>query len=204
MVRDLKREARHLDEERSQLRKREQMDQGISQFRKRSTALRARAEPLKRMLLAGPSMRAALALVANTIGPQDWISMICEDTSYLPKPEGAATRPASPDLSRLFLPGFRGGLRAQPAAAAKPSSPPEGPTASDFRIFVVEGYTPDVSLKSVREMLQKLRTDSGVSKADLLSDDRVLSPSLPDAPDGVRFDVPDMRRFVLRLELRQP
>ncbi len=206
VVRLVNREARRLDDERTRLRKHDQINQGIVQLRQRNAAIRARAEPLWRILEAGPRMRLALTLAANTIAAPDWISMVCEESTYLPTSSSDSRKPAAaPDARPLFfLPGFRGGLKAAPHAEAARTAGGGTLRASDFNVFIIEGYTPDVSLKSAREMIQGLRTAPEVLKVDLLSDDRVLPPTLPEVPAGIQLDVPDMRRFVLRLELKRP
>lgn len=205
MVRSLNREAGRIEAERVELRKREQLDQGIALLRQRGQETRLRAAPLLALLRNGPAMREVISLVAGAIGPDDGISMICEESSYLPQqPPTPPAQPAPASRAAFFLPGFKGGLQPKPAApAAKPAAVP-APAASDFGVFIVEGQTPDVSLKSVKALIQRLRSAAAVRQVDLLSDDRVLPPTLPEELAGVELSVPAMRRFVLRLEVVQP
>ncbi len=206
MIVGLRAEARSLEAERAELRKREQLDKGIAAIRRRSEALRERCEPLARLLRGGPATREAISLVANAISPDDWISLICDESAYLPTAAPAARPAAPPPRAGFFVPGFRGAARAAKASdpkAALSDSPP-APKASDFDVFIVEGYTPDSSLKTVKAMMERLRTAARVRKVDLLSDDRVLPPVMPEEFAGLTVEIPDMRRFVMRLEVTPP
>ena len=211
MVVSLRRETGKLDGERRELRRREQMDKSIAAIRQRGELLRQRGDPLRKLLLGGPVMREVISLVANAISPDDWISMICEETSYRVQPKGGdKPAPAAPALpTGFFVPGFRSVTR---PAAARPAAetgsllagltPP--PPPSDFSVFIVEGYTPDMGLTTVKAMIQRLKTAARVRKIDLLSDDRVLPPTLPEALRDQGVALPNMRRFVIRLEAGLP
>ncbi|MDD5706306.1 MAG: pilus assembly protein PilM [Kiritimatiellae bacterium] len=205
MVYALRGDARALETERKELRKREQLDRGIAAIRQRSDAQRVRCEPLRKLLRGGPAMREVISLVANTIAPDDWISLICDESAYLPAAASAAKH-APPALPRagFFVPGFRGALRPAAAAEATAKSDVPPPPASEFNVFIVEGYTPDISLTTVKSMMERLRTAPRVRKVDLLSDDKVLPPTLPEDLAGLALELPDMRRFVMRLEVTPP
>ncbi len=209
------------DKESDRLKKFEKLDKQIQQIKDQNAALRTRVGPLMRLLENGPRMRLALSLASNSLGgPEDWISMICEEHMYRDpdgksidakkgKPSTKNTK-GNKDKERplLFLPGFRGGIRPAPVEQPGPSNEfaiVEADVGARFDVYIVEGYTPDVSLSTVRDMISRLRTSPDVASVDLLSDDRVLPPTLPDVEDdNVELDVRDMRRFVLRLELKRP
>ena len=210
MVLSMRGEMTGLDEERRELRRREQMDKSITSIRQRGTLIRQRAEPLRRLLLGGPVMREVISLVANAIAPGDWISMICEETSYKARPRDGQSAPAPVAAPRtgFFVPGFRSAPKsAAPAtseagsllAQLEPAPPP-----SDFTVYIIEGYTPDMSLTPVKEMILRLETSPRVRKVDLLSDDRVLPPTLPEELLAEGVQLPNMRRFVIRLEAVLP
>ncbi|NLF86153.1 MAG: pilus assembly protein PilM [Lentisphaerae bacterium] len=211
MVVSLSGETGKLDEERRELRRREQMDKSIAAIRQRGELLRQRGGPLRKLLLGGPVMREVISLVANAISPDDWISMICEETSYTRQPK-AGEKPAAPapaPRAGFFVPGFRSVAR---SAASRPATeagsllagltPP--PPPSDFTVFIIEGYTPDMGLTTVKAMIQRLKTAARVRQVDLLSDDRVLPPTLPEALRDQGVELPNMRRFVVRLEVGLP
>ena len=82
-------------------------------------------------------------------------------------------------------------------------------------MFIVEGYTPDPSLSTVKELLARLRTASMTvekggrsfvikrfERVDLLADDRVLPPK--DLTPEERAALPPYRRFVIQLEMTVP
>ena len=202
----LGRDSVRLEAERQELRKREKIDQEIAAIRAETEAIRKEAAPLRRLLVGGPASRYALSLVATSIGPADWISLICDEETYLrheaPKPVPEALKPARPGF---FVPGFRDNdPKAKESAnvfadaEAKPA-----PEKSKFTAFVIEGYTPDMSFSSVNEMLRRIRGDARVKSIDLLSDDKVKPPAeLPEAI--MALNLPEMRRFVIRMEISQP
>ena len=212
MVVSLRRETGKLDAERHELRRREQMDKSVTAIRQGGDLLRRRAEPLRGLLLGGPVMREVISLVATAIAPDDWISMICEETSYTPHPKpGEKPAPAAAPALRtgFFVPGFRSVTR--PAAAPGAAAPgpllaalTPAPAPSAFTVFIIEGYTPDMGLVTVKAMIQRLKTAVRVRQADLLSDDRVLPPTLPEALRDQGVELPNMRRFVIRLEVGLP
>ncbi|NLF22950.1 MAG: hypothetical protein GX590_07290, partial [Lentisphaerae bacterium] len=212
LVLSIQAETSSLDAERAELRRREAMDKSITAIRQRGETLRQGGEPLRRLLLGGPMVREVISLVANAISPDDWISMICEESSYIPPARSGGTPAAAPaptPRTGFFVPGFRSAA-ARPAAGAKPPTEarPAGltpaPPPSDFNVFIIEGYTPDMGLVTVKAMIQRLETSPRVRKVDLLSDDRVLPPTLPDELLAEGVELPNMRRFVIRLEAGLP
>ena len=212
LVLSIQAETSSLDAERAELRRREAMDKSITAIRQRGETLRQGGEPLRRLLLGGPMVREVISLVANAISPDDWISMICEESSYIPPARSGGTPAAAPaptPRTGFFVPGFRSAA-ARPAAGAKPPADarPAGltpaPPPSDFNVFIIEGYTPDMGLVTVKAMIQRLETSPRVRKVDLLSDDRVLPPTLPDELLAEGVELPNMRRFVIRLEAGLP
>ncbi len=202
----LGRDSVRLEAERQELRKRERIDNEIAAIRSETEAIRKEAAPLRRLLVGGPASRYALSLVATSIAPADWVSLICDEETYLrheaPKPVPEALKPARPGF---FVPGFRDNdPKAKESstvfadAEAKPA-----PEKSKFTAFVIEGYTPDMSFESVNEMLRRIRGGARVKSVDLQSDDKVKPPA--ELPEAIRaLNLPEMRRFVIRMEVAQP
>ncbi len=205
LVYSLSRESGGLEKERAELRKRERIDKEISEIRNRTATLRKQAAPLRSLLAGGPATRVAVSLAANSIAPEDWISLICDEATYLRKEEVKNAPPIpKPVRPGFFVPGFRAAPLATVGegpigdSAANPA-----PRLSDFSVFIIEGYTPDVSLKTVDEMIRKMRSAPAVKKVDLLGDDKVQPPeALPPFLENVQL--PEMRRFVIRLEISPP
>lgn len=186
--------------ERERLRKCEAMVKQIEEIRARCNLIRSRADPVLQILSGGPIARETLTLVANSINTNDWITLFCDETSYLPQSTENTTPKAPPKRSPFAL--FRD-LRA--GAAPPPDNPPLPPLpaiGASRPVFIIEGYTPDPSLGTVKEMLARLRTATLISKADLLADDRVLPPRDIPAADAARL--PPYRRFVIQLEVKLP
>ena len=202
----LGRDSVRLEAERQELRKREKIDNEIAAIRAETEAIRKEAVPLRRLLVGGPASRYAISLVATSIAPADWVSLICDEETYLrheaPQPVPEALKPARPGF---FVPGFRDNdPKAKESssvfadAEAKPA-----PEKSKFASFVIEGYTPDMSFESVNEMLRRIRGGARVKSVDLQSDDKVKPPA--ELPEAIRaLNLPEMRRFVIRMEVSQP
>ena len=190
---------RRMQEESERLKQCEKLVKQITDIRAHGNLIRSRAAPVLQILSAGPLARETLTLVANSIHPDDWITLFCDEASYLPRlPENEPLRPP-PKRSAFAL--FRD-LRAGPAPAANnPPLPADAPINSR-PVFIIEGYTPDPSLATVKELLARLRTAPRVAKADLLADDRVLPPRGLPEKDASRL--PAYRRFVIQIEVNTP
>ena len=206
LVYALGREANQLAAERKELERRKRLDGQIQEIRKRTASIREQARPVRQCLSGWPASRRVLSLVANALSPDDWITLVCDENIYLGtqvetvsnKGQDKKTRPG------FYVPGF----------AAKPvpltrgpfgdkDSGNKAPAASDFTAFIIEGYTPDLGLDTVRDMLRRIRAVDSVKKVDLLRDDKVKpATESPEFFEGV--SAPEMRRFVIRLEVSRP
>jgi len=151
--------------------------------------------------------------------PGDWITLFCDERIYnvneqarelpnklhnnTPTPAAPAARPAAPFTM------FRTTQQAANPNAAPPSATTKTAAAIKEQLtkkemmeaistgFIVEGYTPDPSLKTVKELIQRLRTSPYIQDADLIYDDRVLNPTGVSDPETLRFK--DYRRFVIKI-----
>jgi hypothetical protein len=195
--------------------------------------------PVRRLLEAGPQTRELVRLLADSIHPNDWVTMVSDETLYnieeMPDIEeeaakiraksGAAPRSGlgrgkSP-LLRVAAPP-RPAPKPTPPGASRPPSQKAGPgngkpgtangelqtangqqplTPPTFSVFIVEGYTPQTDLSTVRELVGKLLASPTIRRADVLWDDRVL-PAMPlgdrRPPESL---VGRLSRFVLRVEV---
>ena len=207
LVYTLSRESRRLEAERQELRKREKIDNEITKIREETAAIRKEAAPVRRLLIGGPASRYAISLVATSIAPEDWISMIADEETYMrtEAPQQSAKDLVKPVRPGFFVPGFRDtDPKAKETnnvfadAEAKPA-----PGKSKFAAFIIEGYTPNMSLGSVKDMMVRIRGGERVKSVDLLSDDKVKEPA--ELPDFIKQQkLPEMRRFVIRMEIAQP
>ena len=190
----ISRTRKRLDKSRSQLEQREKLAKQIENRQARKAEIRQMATPLHNILQAGPIMREVINLVANAIHPDDWISMVSDETSYFTGPDEPMPTPKPRRPPKL-------GLREPRKEAPKKGAPPAVRPALASRV-VVEGYTPDPSLVSVKNLIRKLEESTLVAEADLLSDDRVLNPELFHA--GHHAQDQNLHHFVIRVEVNRP
>ena len=211
----LHRDRQRLQIEHERLKKCELMANRIVELHRRADAVARRAGPAQKILLGGPVAREVLSAVANSINPDDWITLFCDETSYVPETPEAATPPAPPSHAPFAL--FRD-LRTGILGSPRPPPPPTPPAAAAAvrrPVFIIEGYTPDPSLGTVKEMLGRLRSATVedllgrprpptnlVVRADLLSDDRIIPPR--ELPPEVVAALPHYRHFVIQLEVNTP
>jgi Tfp pilus assembly PilM family ATPase len=197
----LKNERQRIEKERGDLQRRAKLVKLREDYGARCRQVRARGAPLLQLLGVqadgGLVVRDVLTLVANSLHPNDWITLFCDEASYVPPAADAAAAkpPARPALA-LFR-----DLRTDVVPAAK-APPAPAPLAALRPVFIVEGYTPDPSLATVKEMLARLRTAAQFRRVDLLADDRVLPPK--DLTPEERDALPPYRRFVIQLEVKAP
>jgi len=202
----LRRDGALLDAEREQLRRREQIDKHIQDLRAQQAAVLSNAVPITQATLNGPLAREVLTLVAHTVDPEDWITMFCDENIYNPTEQDTTAKPDTPQTAaRNPFSLFR---TLRPAAAATPAAEKkEAPPRKDLvdplsSVFIAEGYTSNPSLKSVREMIERLKTSPDIVRVDLRSDDQVLSPTGIPELEGEKL--PNFRRFVIEIEVRRP
>ena len=203
----LGRDSVRLEAERQALRKREKIDKEIAEIRAETEAIRKEAAPLRKLLVGGPASRYAVSLVATAMAPADWISLVCDEDTYLRHDAEARTvaetlKPARPGF---FVPGFRDNdpKAKESSSVFSEADARPAPEKSKFAAFIVEGYTPDMSFESVNDMLRRIRGGARVKSVDLLSDDKVKPPA--ELPEAIKaLNLPEMRRFVIRMEVAQP
>lgn len=195
-----------LEQESAELRERQDIAKEIEKIRGETELLHKESRPLKKLLKGGPAAREMLSLISNSLSPDDWISLICDEETYMQSdaPEKLPKRkPVAPVRPGFFVPGFRDTNLDNSNVSEIEQNVSLAPDASDFTVFIVEGYTPDLSLESVKAMITKIKSGSKIKKADLLSDDRVKSPA-PLPPFVSKSVMPEMRRFVMRVEVARP
>ncbi|MBP5510610.1 MAG: pilus assembly protein PilM [Kiritimatiellae bacterium] len=209
----LERDTKMLDAEKAKLAMREKIDKQIQATRQRSAQIITNSVPLSELLVNGPLARAVLTLVAQSVDPNDWITLFCDEKIYnpveqAPEEKTAKSGAAAPAPSAPFSL-FRS-LRAGPAEAPKPrpvSGDQEPQKKKDMvdalsTVFIVEGYTPNPNLKSVKEMITRLKTAQEVKRVDLRGDDQVLAPT--GIPELEEEKLPNFRRFVIEIEVNRP
>ena len=205
----LQRDGALLDVERQQLQHREHIDKRIQELKSIGAQTLTNSVPLTSLLMNGPLAREILSLVASTVDPNDWITLFCDEKIYNPKEQDSEKPAATPQAAvRNPFSLFRS-LRPTASTAAKPAVPDKKEPAAKKdlmdplkSVFIVEGYTPNASLKSVREMIDRLKTSPAIARVDLRSDDQVLSPT--GIPELEAEKIPNFRRFVIEIEVKRP
>ncbi len=203
----LQRDGAQLDDERDQLRKREQIDKHIQEIKVLGSQMLTNALPVSGLLMNGPLAREVLALVASTIDPNDWVTLFCDEKIYNPKEQDVET--TAPNAAAAVRNPFSLFRTIRPSAAPAAATPDKKEASAKKErvdalatVFIVEGYTSNPSLKSVREMIERLKTSPDIARVDLRSDDKVLSPT--GIPELEAEKVPNFRRFVIQIEVKRP
>ena len=211
----LKRDGALLDAEREKLTQREKTDKRIQELRQLQASLLTNSVPLSSLLGNGPISREVLTLVAQTVDPEDWITLFCDEKIYNRKEQDADGKADSPQNAvRNPYSLFRTLRPAAPAAghATDPSHRNDAASRKDLvdhlststnsaPVFIVEGYTANPSLKSVRDMITRLKTSPEIARADLRRDDQVLAPTGIPELEGEKL--PNFRRFVIEIEVNR-
>ena len=214
----LSRDKEQLNAENQRLQKREQVDKTIQSLKAQGEQVMTNANPLSALLMNGPIAREVLTLVATSItpattnNPGDWITLFCDESIYNKQEQGedalkpkatpaAATKTATP--FSLFRTSSRPAAQqaAKPAANTKEALAKKDVTNPLSTTFIVEGYTSNPSLKTVQELIERLRTSPVIKEVDLLSDDKILFPTGISPSDTRKFQ--SYRRFVIKIEVHR-
>jgi len=203
----LKRDGALLEAERARLNTREKIDKSIATLKAMESRMMDNSIPLARLLMNGPLSREVLSLVCSSIDPDDWITMFCDEKIYNPEEQGGSevTKMATAtarnpfSLFRTMRP-----VAVSKSGKAKSDDPliRKDLVANLDQIFIVEGYTPDPSLRTVKKLIERLKTSPSIARIDLRSDDQVLAPT--GIPDLELTEIPDFRRFVIEIEVKRP
>jgi len=217
----LRRDKTQLEEEGRIINERKQMANQIQSIKMQGDQVVTNTIPLGNLLMNGPIAREILTLVSQSISPGDpgkpdnpgdWITLFCDESIYTrieqareaPKTN---TSPAAASATRA-TPFTLARTQASPAPA--PASRPK-PNAKDplskkemmdalSTSFIVEGYTPDVSMRTVYDLIARLKTSPAIQHVDLLHDDFVLFPTGITDP-AIQKLKDQYRRFVIKIEV---
>ena len=161
----------------------------IENTKKRIARYHKKSAQVQQLLEAGPRLRELIRLIANSIHPDDWVSMVCDAETYFTAPDpttpSVKPRPTMRDLRR--------------PAPPKKKTVPEAPKSSEFTRFIIEGYTPNRSLVTVQDLITNLQKAELVEQVDLLADNLLL---------GTRWEgtkpMTNLTHFVIELKARKP
>jgi Tfp pilus assembly PilM family ATPase len=183
--RDTKRKEAVLETQRTSLKRRQQLVAELESVRKGTDYMISMSEPVNRLVRAGPLIRDLIATLAASIGERDWITTVCDADSYFsyqPPPEAAKMTPA--------------GMRERRRQKAK--TPLKGEDIVRHRRVIIEGFTRNPDLTSVRSLIEAIRGQKFVESADLLSAD--LEKASAFETESGRFDA---GRFVIDVMLKE-
>ena len=220
----LNREKTHLEGENNRLTQGKKVDQRIQGLKTEGEQMLTNSVPLSELLMNGPVAREVLTLVASSISPGDgtnvgdWITLFCDESIYNKNEQNvntpkvnAPTAPAATSPTRTPLTNLRNPTAAAPRPGAtalpKPGTDPKALAKNEIdqlsSAFIVEGYTSNPSLKTVRELIERLQTSPDIKRVDLLGDERVLNPTGLTDPETQKL-LTNYRRFVIKIEVNRP
>ena len=157
--RELKRGQKELGIQRAGLSRRQKLVGDIENIEAASRQVQAMAAPVHGLLAGAEHMRDLITLIADSKDDGDWITMVCDAESYFEIGEEAA-RERDKRAS--------GGRRRRKDLKKRP--PPSG----KLERVMVQGYTKQRDLSSVKALITDIAAADFVSAADLLSDDRLV------------------------------
>lgn len=157
--RDFRKQAAQLQRYKADLKKRQELVQQIETLRHRNEQVHAAGRPLRTLIGAGPVMRRLIGVVAEQKAGRDRITMISDADSYFFE--------ADWDEEKAEKLGMRERRR-------KAKRGEERVASKGIERVIVEGYTRDLGLARVKEMIHVLRSKPYVTRADLLSDDKLV------------------------------
>ena len=186
--RDIKRQQKRLSTQQGILGRCQRLADEISAVEQKNRQIVTMAQPIETLVRNGPFMRDLMQLLAAARNPDDWITMVCDADAYVAGSDlvsGLTGKPTAPVDRRS---------RRQPTVQTKEGNP------EVMRSIIVEGYTKNPDLSSVKELIGALRVSAFIEHADLLSDDRVvLDPARDEQWAGRRA-----YRFVLEVKQAAP
>lgn len=187
-VRVLNREQTQLQSKIDYANKQVKLIEQIEATQKTTRAFHQRSEKLQTILTAAPRMRELIRLISRSIHPDDWVSMVCDWETYFTAPKERKAQP-----KRLSMRDLR-----NLGGAAKDPEPVPAPDPSHFDRFIIEGYTPNRSMLSVKTFIGKLKTADFVEEVDLLADNLLV---------GTRWEgtkpMTNLTQFVIQLKVTQ-
>ena len=185
---DYRRMANHLREQRASLERRKQLVLQIEALQSQNAQIRDTVQPVANLVRSIPLTRDLISLVAQAKDPNDWLTLVCDGTSYYSKRPAAALLPQDgPTLDD----------RRRRQILTSITEAPTNLTAALDRI-IIEGYTRKADFSTVQRLIDKLEAADFVKSADLLSDDKLMNPETQEERLQDRLS----RRFVIDVKMR--
>lgn len=184
-----KREQEQLNRQNDTLRRCEQLAREIEAVKTRMVQMDTMTQPLIRFVNNSARVRELTLFIGANKGRQDFITLIADSESYLNLRVNPQTTGNRRDVPQLSL--------SQRKAASEQAGQLR---TSRMNRLIVEGFTPQGNLRTVKDLIEKLRTHPSVEKADLITDDMVFT----DPERDQEWQSTRARRFVLDVQLVNP
>jgi Tfp pilus assembly PilM family ATPase len=175
--RDLRRIKNELGAQRASLKRRQELVQQIEAIKAGTKQIRQMARPIRGLLHAAPLLRDLVTLVAETKDEDDQITMVCDADTYF------KTNPLAPPEEGVGSGRRRIDYRLSRENAA---------TNPVCERVIIEGFTKQSNLSTVKGLIASLKEAGYVESADLVSDDKLVG-------QDTRLVSRDMRRFVIEV-----
>jgi Tfp pilus assembly PilM family ATPase len=176
------RERERLNQYSETLRRCEQIAKDTEAVKARTAQLDAMSLPLVRFVNNSARIRGLTLYIAEHKGRRDFVTLIADSPSYLDLRVSEREERAKRGAPRVSL-----SQRKEAQAQA------EQLRVAHMNRLIVEGFTPQGNLASVKNLIEKLREHPDVRRADLITDDMVFAD--PERDEAWRST--GGRRFVL-------
>jgi hypothetical protein len=181
--RDIRRKENELKAQRISLARRQDLAGQIEKTQARIAVLRSMADMVGRDLRAGSRVRELIEVIARSKSREDVITAVADAESYL---KGGSGEEAAERRAMVALDWDKDGSTTNL-------------TLSAFERVLIEGYSRRSSFTTVRDLISRLKQQSFVISADLLSDELVPEAETPSSPRGSHA-----QRFVIDVRMKAP
>jgi Tfp pilus assembly PilM family ATPase len=180
--RDNQRKTQALRAQKESLARCQSLAQQIETSQAENARLARMSSTVQVLLQNGPVFRDVISAIGERLPPNCWITLVADANTYF-----SQENPVKPEARRVprgIVPTER--KEGQPAVVTGDPS---------FTRIIVEGYTADPSLASVRKLIEALKVEGVIGKADLLGDDMLVEE------DTVKWGPAGGKRFVIDITL---
>jgi hypothetical protein len=178
--RDYQRKTRVLRAQMASLARCQQLARDIERGLESNSRLSRMSSTVLVLLQNGPVFRDVISAIGERLPPNCWITLVADENTYF-----STDNAVKPEARRLPR-GLRERKEGEPAVLT-------GEPA--FSRLIVEGYTADPSLASVQKLIESLKAEGVIGKADLLGDDKLLQENTE------KWGPAGGKRFVIDLTL---
>jgi hypothetical protein len=178
--RDYQRKTTALREQQASLARCQELAREIERTQQANARLARMSSTVLVLLQNGPIFRDVISAIGERLPPNCWITLVADANTYF-----SAENAVKPEARRVPR-GLRERKEGEPAVLT-------GDRA--FSRMIVEGYTADPSLASVRKLIESLKAEGVIGMADLLGDDQLVQENTE------KWGPAGGRRFVIDITL---